>query len=78
MTLNRVVVDLAKTFEQGQAYVACKIHRFNIITFLILTLFSVSRARSLDGLKVESFPQRAQSSGNVQVKEFLREKFGIE
>jgi len=24
MTLNRVVVDLARTFEQGQAYVACK------------------------------------------------------
>lgn len=44
----------------------------------MLTLFLVSRARSLDGLKVESFPQRAQSTGNAQVKEFLREKFGIE
>jgi ATP-dependent DNA helicase PIF1 len=78
MTLNRVVVDLAKTFEQGQAYVACKVYRFNPIPFTMLTLFLVSRARSLDGLKVESFPQRAQSTGNAQVKEFLREKFGIE
>jgi ATP-dependent DNA helicase PIF1 len=59
MTLNRVVVDLSKSFEQGQAYVA------------------LSRARSLEGLKVVSFPLSAQGSGNPQVKEFLEEKFGI-
>lgn len=57
MTLDKVEVDLSKTFEAGQAYVA------------------LSRARSLDGLKVVSFPKAAQIGADPQVQEFLREKF---
>lgn len=60
MTLNRVIVDLSKSFEQGQAYVA------------------LSRARTLDGLHVVSFPLSAQGTGNRQVKEFLQEKFNLD
>lgn len=58
MTLNKVVVDLARSFESGQEYVA------------------LSRATSLEGLKVESLGQKI-SSGDEQVKAFLAEKFGI-
>lgn len=58
MTLNKVVVDLARSFESGQEYVA------------------LSRARSLEGLKVESLG-RNLSSGDEQVKNFLATKFGI-
>ena len=76
MTLNRVVVNLSKSFEQGQAYVARKF-TCCLLGWKILIVSSVSRARSLEGLKVESFPATAQGKGNPQVKEFLREKFGI-
>lgn len=58
MTLNRVVVNLTKSFEEGQMYVA------------------LSRARSLDGLKVEGLGK--QQGCNERVRQFLREKLGIE
>lgn len=58
MTLNKVIVDLAKSFESGQEYVA------------------LSRARSLEGLKVESLGQ-TQSSGDQDVRKFLADEFGI-
>ena len=59
MTLNRVIVDLSRCFEEGQAYVA------------------LSRARTLDGLRVVSFPRSAQGRRNRQVKDFLRERFNL-
>lgn len=58
MTLNRVIVDLARNFEQGMAYVA------------------LSRARSLEGLKVENLG--VAMGGNEQVRAFLRDKCGIQ
>jgi ATP-dependent DNA helicase PIF1 len=57
MTLDKVEVDLSRTFEAGQAYVA------------------LSRARSLEGLKVVSFPPNAQMDADPQVKEFLQTAF---
>ena len=59
MTLSRVVVDLAESFEEGHDYVA------------------LSRARGLEGLKVERLAKRDRSA-NPEVKRFLREKFGVE
>lgn len=59
MTLNRVIVDLGRSFEEGQEYVA------------------LSRARSLDGLKVMSLGSNVGTGGNEQVKKFLKEKFDI-
>lgn len=56
MTLSRVVVDLSKSFESGQEYVA------------------LSRARGLDGLKVEGLRKGGES--NAEVREFLESKFG--
>ncbi|CAO2657621.1 Nn.00g037470.m01.CDS01 [Neocucurbitaria sp. VM-36] len=53
MTLDRVIVDLARAFEPSQIYVA------------------LSRARSLQGLKVTSLPQRNLGGANAQVKEFF-------
>ena len=58
MTLDRVVVDLADTFEKGHDYVA------------------LSRARSLEGLKVESLG-RLDKGINEEVRAFLAENFGI-
>lgn len=59
MTLSKVVVNLSKTFENGQDYVA------------------LSRARGLEGLKVEGLPERERGA-NQQVKEFLKERFDID
>ena len=58
MTLDRVVVDLADTFEKGHDYVA------------------LSRARGLEGLKVESLG-RLDKGINEEVRAFLEENFGI-
>lgn len=59
MTLGKVAVDLTRTFEEGQVYVA------------------LSRARSLDGLKVEGDPRGlfARMEGNREVRNFYLEKF---
>jgi ATP-dependent DNA helicase PIF1 len=61
MTLDRVIVNLSRAFEEGQVYVA------------------LSRATSLQGLKIEGDPQglAVGRGGNEQVREFLREKFGM-
>ena len=58
MTLTRVSVDLSRSFEEGQMYVA------------------LSRARSLEGLRVENLG-RCLMKGNKQVMEFLLEKFNL-
>lgn len=58
MTLNRVVVNLSRSFEEGQMYVA------------------LSRATSLEGLKVEGLGK--QQGCNERVRQFLREKLGVQ
>ena len=58
MTLDKVIVNLSRAFEEGQVYVA------------------LSRARSLSGLKVEAL-ETQKFSGNAEVMEFLKEKFGV-
>lgn len=59
MTLNKVIVDLGSSFEEGQEYVA------------------LSRARSLEGLKVVSLGPGIGKGGNEQVKQFLWHRFRI-
>ncbi|RYP37678.1 hypothetical protein DL766_001419 [Monosporascus sp. MC13-8B] len=60
MTLGKVIVDLTRAFEEGQAYVA------------------LSRARSLDGLKIEGDPRGllVRREGNQEVMKFHSENFG--
>lgn len=59
MTLSKVIVDLSRSFEEGQMYVA------------------LSRARSLNGLRVDNLG-KWMPKGNLQVMQFLKEKFEIE
>ncbi|KAK4141505.1 uncharacterized protein C8A04DRAFT_13992 [Dichotomopilus funicola] len=61
MTLDSAVVNLSRIWEDGQAYVA------------------LSRVRTLNGLKVIGGAKRlkAATGGNPQVREFLKEKFGM-
>ncbi|KAM4063791.1 PIF1-like helicase [Hirsutella rhossiliensis] len=60
ITLDRVIVNLTKAFEEGQVYVA------------------LSRATSMEGLKVEGNPDglAVGRGGNPDVQQFIREKFG--
>lgn len=69
MTLDRVKVDLARAFEQSQIYVACE---FLLVRFgPRLTVTTVSRARSLQGLTVTALPNNDLGGANAQVKEFM-------
>jgi hypothetical protein len=70
MTLDRVIVDLRKAFEASQLYVARGSHQKSAQKD-ILTPATVSRARSLKGLKVVGLPQRHLGGANAQVKEFF-------
>ena len=70
MTLDRVIVDLARAFEQSQIYVACKSHH-NELPGATLIISTVSRARSLKGLTVTALPNKDLGGANAQVKEFL-------
>ena len=44
----------------------------------MLTSAVVSRAKTLEGLKVVSFPQSAQLEANDEVKKFLRTKLNMD
>ena len=70
MTLDRVIVDLARAFEQSQIYVACKYHP-NALPGTTLIISTVSRARSLQGLTVTALPNKDLGGANAQVKEFM-------
>jgi ATP-dependent DNA helicase PIF1 len=70
MTLDRVIVDLARAFEQSQIYVACKSHS-NALPGPTLIISTVSRARSLQGLTVTALPTKDLGGANAQVKEFM-------
>lgn len=61
LTLDRVIVDLTRAWEEGQVYVA------------------LSRATSLNGLKIEGDPKglTVGKGGNSEVRKFHLEKFGI-
>ena len=71
MTLDRVIVDLARAFEPSQIYVARKCLSSITTKNVEADARIVSRARSLQGLKVTSLPQRNLGGANAQVKEFF-------
>jgi len=81
MTLSKVKVDLKKNFEQGMGYVACKYSVSGYWKKLLERMLMdaiVSRAKTLQGLKVVSFPQSAQLEANEEVKKFLRTKLKMD
>lgn len=71
MTLDKVIVDLSEAFEASQIYVARKSTSFSHGIHELIDA-TVSRARSLKGLKVTGLPRRRLGGGNVQVKEFFQ------
>lgn len=79
MTLNRVIVDLGKSFEEGQvgSRVVSPRAEQNKLTLSYQEYVALSRARSLYGLKIVSMGNGIGRGGNAQVKEFLWQKFRI-
>jgi hypothetical protein len=71
MTLDRVIVDLSRAFEPSQIYVARTFPSFQYLVDNRLTVETVSRARSLKGLKVIGLPRSNLGGANEQVKEFF-------
>lgn len=71
MTLERVIVDLSRAFEPSQIYVARTFFFAQHDTIKKLSIETVSRARSLKGLKVIGLPRTNLGGANEQVKEFF-------
>jgi hypothetical protein len=71
MTLDRVIVDLSRAFEPSQIYVARMLIVSRTHKADELTMQTVSRARSLMGLKVIGLPRMNLGGANEQVKEFF-------
>jgi len=69
MTLERVIVDLRRSFEPSQIYVARKLGPV-ISALPQLTSTIVSRAKSLRGLRVVHLPPEDLGGANPQVREF--------
>jgi hypothetical protein len=69
MTLEMVKVNLTKAFETRQVYVASM---FGVISIAIeLTKTAVSRATSLEGLKVTGLPRKRFGGADPQIMKFV-------